>query len=128
MIEDVSFEVLKAQSKILVPASPKRSPNQRPDYSRNEPFEKQMHEQTEWSGDFLKQVREYKKIGLDRISEITKISGFYINAIEKMESQNLPALVYVRGYVGQLCRVLGLEEKKVCDSYMKLYKDKLAKK
>ena len=87
-----------------------------------------MHEQTEWSGDFLKQVREYKKIGLDRISEITKISGFYINAIEKMESQNLPALVYVRGYVGQLCRVLGLEEKKVCDSYMKLYKDKLAKK
>lgn len=69
-------------------------------------------------------MREYKQIPLERMSEITKISAYYINSVEKMEAKSLPATVFVRGYVSQICKVLTLDEKRVCDSYMKLFKEK----
>jgi cytoskeletal protein RodZ len=59
------------------------------------------------------------------MSEVTKVSSFYINAIEAMEPQNLPATVFVRGYVGQIAKTLGLNEKAVADSYMKVYRQKI---
>jgi cytoskeletal protein RodZ len=42
-----------------------------------------------------------------------------------MDVKNLPASVFVRGYVIQMAKELGLNEKNVADSYMKLYKTKL---
>ena len=56
------------------------------------------------------------------MSEITKISAFYIHALESMDAASLPAVVFVRGYISQISKVLGLPEKIVCDSYMKLFK------
>ena len=108
-----------------MPDKPKKNINHRPEYSINEKFENQIKNQQDWSGDFLKKVREYKNLTLGRVSEITKISAFYVNAIESMDSHNLPALVFVRGYVSQICKVLGVDEKKVCDSYMRLFKEKI---
>lgn len=91
----------------------------------DETFEQEMHTQTEWSGDFLKKVREYKKISIDKLQESTKVNPWYLKALETMDVKNLPATVFVRGYVIQMAKELGLNEKNVADSYMKIYKTKL---
>lgn len=94
----------------------------------DEQFEAEIENQTEWSGDFLKKVREYKKVSIDSLQAKTKINPWYIKAIEAMDSKNLPALVFVRGYVMQLAKELGLNEKSVADSFMKTYKSRLENK
>ncbi len=119
--EDLSFKNLQAISKAPVVDFPRKS-HVKIDFVEDPDFEKQIKEQTLWGGDFLKKVREYKKIPLERMSEVTKISAYYINAVENMDSKNLPAVVFVRGYVAQIAKVLGLNEKTICESYMKLYK------
>jgi DnaJ-class molecular chaperone len=124
-VEDLSYEALKAQSQIMLPEKPK--PSVKIEYQMDEKFEEDIRNQTEWTGEFIKKVREYKKIPLERMSEITKISAYYINALEKNDGSNLPAPVFVRGYIGQVAKVLGLDERKVCDSYMKAFKASLGK-
>jgi curved DNA-binding protein CbpA len=124
--EDLSFENLQAQSKTQMPEAPKK-PVSKIEFTVDPNFEKEIKAQESWTGEFIRRVREYKNIPLERMSETTKISAYYINSIEKMEAKNLPAPVFVRGYVGQISKVLGLEEKKVCDSYMKHYKEALEK-
>lgn len=92
------------------------------EYEVNPSFESEITGQTSWTGDFLKRVREYKKVSLEQLSEITKITPFYLNALENMERENLPAPVFVRGYLVQVCRTLNLDDKKVADSYMRVFK------
>jgi DnaJ-class molecular chaperone len=88
-------------------------------------FENKITEQSEWNGSFLQKVREYKKVSLDALHEKTKVNPWYLKALENMDPANLPAPVFVRGYVIQMAKSLGLNDKTVADSYMKLYKQKL---
>ncbi len=88
-------------------------------------FDLEIQNCIEWSGAFLKKVREYKKVSIEQLQESTKVNPWYLRALESMDSQNLPATVFVRGYVIQLAKELGLDDKKVADSYMKIYKEKL---
>lgn len=104
---------------------PRKNAFTRPTYQLNDAFEKEIQTCQDWSGEMLKKVRLYKNWKVDALAELTKISGFYITAIEGIEPKNLPAPVFVRGYVSQLCRVLSLDEKVVCDSYMKHFKSKI---
>jgi curved DNA-binding protein CbpA len=124
--EDLSFENLKAQSKLQLPEAPKK-PVGKIEYAVDEAFESEIRAQVNWTGDYLRRIREYKNIPLERMSEITKISAYYINSLEKMDPKSLPAPVFVRGYISQISKVLALDEKKVCDSYMKNFKDALEK-
>lgn len=125
----LTFESLQAESKSLFSETPKKSvPANSEKYIVDSDFEKELSIKTDWSGEDLKKVREYKKIPIERMSEITKISSYYIQAIEKTDVKNLPAYVFVRGYVSQISKSLGLDEKKVCDSYMKYFKAALDKK
>ncbi len=124
--EDLSFETLKAQSKIQ-PAELPKKPYGKIEYKVDEKFEKELKAQDNWTGADLKKVREYKNIPLERMSETTKISAYYINAVENMDAKSLPAPVFVRGYVAQISKFLALEEKRVCDSYMKNFKESLEK-
>lgn len=94
-------------------------------YEVDAEFELAIKNCEEWSGDFLKKVREYKKISIDTLQESTKVNPWYLRALETMDFKNLPATVFVRGYVVQLAKELGLDEKIVADSYMKIYKEKL---
>ncbi|MGZ3773582.1 MAG: helix-turn-helix domain-containing protein [Pseudobdellovibrionaceae bacterium] len=96
-------------------------------YKKNEAFEKEIEEQTNWDGSWLKKVREYKQLSTQRISEITKINPYYVTAIENMDPGNLPAIVFVRGYVVQIAKALNLDDKKIADSYMKNFKNGLGK-
>lgn len=125
--DDVSFENLKHASKLQSTELPKKSNNLRVAYTKNDDFEQEIVKTEIWSGPSLKKVREYKAFTIERLSEVTKISSYYINAIERGDPAALPARVFVRGYVGQIAKTLGLEEKKVCDTYMKTFKESLGK-
>lgn len=99
----------------------------RPDYVVNPVLEEQIRNEENCDGLFLKKVREYKKISVEKMSEITRISTHYILALEKNAWPALPASVFVRGFVVQICRLLGLEEKKTVESFMKIYKADVSK-
>jgi curved DNA-binding protein CbpA len=86
-------------------------------------FEKEIAEQTTFDGTFLQKIRLYKNISLDQLSETSRISRPYILAVETNDFHSLPAPVYVRGFISSISRLLGLPEKKVIESYMKLFKD-----
>jgi DnaJ-class molecular chaperone len=122
-MNDLSYGSILDASKALFP-EPKQN-GAKPEYKTDAAFEKQITEATDWDGELLKKVREYRNTTIERMSEKTKINPWYLSAIETMDSGNLPALVFVRGYVIQICRELELDEKIVADSYMKIYKNKL---
>ncbi len=123
--DSISFDVLQAESKTVFNEVPKKISTIKIKHLVDPKIEDEIKTRTDWDGEFLRKVRDYKGVSLEKMSEVTKISGFYITAIETMEHQNLPAVVFVRGYVGQIAKTLGLNEKAVCDSYMKTFRQKL---
>lgn len=125
---NLSFETLQAESKTVFNETAKKISSFKIQHLVNEQLENEIKSCTEWTGAFLKKVREYKSVPVERMSEVTKISAFYINAIEAVEPVHLPAVVFVRGYVGQIAKTLGLNEKLVCDSYMKIFRQKIEAK
>lgn len=126
-MEQLSYEVLLHESKVhQKPAELPKVGRLRPEYSIDDSVETLIRNTTHIDGHFLKQVREYKNVSLEQLSSITKITPFYLSALERMDPQSLPATVFVRGYIIQISRYLGLEEKKVVDSYMKLFRETLA--
>jgi curved DNA-binding protein CbpA len=125
-LNDLTYTSIVEASKQMAPTpAPEKKPAAA--YEKNPAFEKEIQAQENWTGEFLKKVREYKNITVERMSEITKINAWYVTAIEKTEPGNLPAVVFVRGYVIQIARALGLDDKKVADSYMKTFKNALGK-
>ena len=91
-------------------------------YKINQEMEKIISNSESFDGPFLKKIREYKNIKLPDFSELTRITIAYLKAIEKNDHSNLPAPVFVRGYIIQYCHILGLDESKVVSSYMSLLK------
>ncbi len=88
------------------------------DYERNDAFEREIASQTNFDGPFLNRVRQYKKISLEQIVKETRISRTYLKAIEADDFASLPAPVFLRGFVIQFARYLGLNENLVASSYM----------
>ena len=121
--QDLSYESILQASRQLFPEAKQES--KKAAYKIDDDFEKNFKKlETEWTGDLLKKVREYKNISVEKMSLVTKINSYYIHAIEELNPTNLPASVFVRGYVLQIAKELGLNEKAVADSYMRLYKTK----
>lgn len=117
---ELSYQSLITASRSLFPEGKKDSAP--PAYDKDDLLEKEIKNRTDWNGDQLKRVREYKKYSIEKMSEITKINSYYLKAIEAVDPSNLPAPVFVRGYVVQIAKLLGLNEKIVADSYMTVFK------
>jgi cytoskeleton protein RodZ len=58
-------------------------------------------------GDLLRQVREQRKISLERAAEAARIRPHILAAIESGETSDIPT-VYLRGYVRSYARFLGV--------------------
>ncbi len=71
-----------------------------------------------YDGPRLRRARLARGIELDRIASVTKISPTYLRFIEDERYQDLPATVYVRGFVTAYVRCLGLEPERIVPSYM----------
>jgi curved DNA-binding protein CbpA len=91
-------------------------------YEVNEAFENEIKSCTSFDGAMLAKIRQYKKINLEQMSQETRISKSYLSAVESQAFDALPAAVFVRGFIVQMSRLLGIDEKAAADSYMKIYK------
>ena len=72
----------------------------------------------EASGEFLKKARETAGVDLRSISQETKIGVTLLGYIEEERLDRLPVEVYLRNFVRQYARCLGLEEERVSRSYV----------
>ena len=107
-----------------IPSSyPKRSQSTGLKYSPGLALD--IQSEKEWPGSFLKKVREESNISIEELSENTKVSKTYIQAIEEENFKKLPAAVYVRGFVLQISRVLKLPANEVAKAYLSRYQRKL---
>lgn len=107
----------------IVPTIPKDH-NKTPfgTYKKDDQFEEEIKLTTDYSGEFLKKIREYKCVDLDSLSERTRISSTYLKAIEADRYSDLPAPVFVRGFIVHIAKSLGLNENIVVNSYMSKFK------
>lgn len=87
-------------------------------YNLDSDFEQEIENCTEYTGDFLKKIREYKGVTVERMSDMTKISKTYIKNIEADNFLNLPADAYTRGFVYQYAKCLKLNPDLVATSYL----------
>ncbi len=78
----------------------------------------QLGAKEEASGDFLRRARESTGLDLRTIAEETKIGVTMLHYIEEEQLERLPVPVYLKNFVSQYARCLGLQEKKVARSFM----------
>ena len=82
--------------------------------------------ETEFTGSLLRKVRESQGIELAEISSRTKISKSHLQALEEETYEQLPALVYVRGFVTELAKYLRLDPAQVQRTYLRRMREKQA--
>jgi len=68
-------------------------------------------------GEELRREREIRGISLKEISDATKISKRFLEAIEKNDHRTLPAPVFTRGFVREYARYLGLNADEIVNRY-----------
>lgn len=68
-------------------------------------------------GEELRREREIRGISLKEISDATKISKRFLEAIEKNDHRTLPAPVFTRGFVREYARYLGLNAEEIVNRY-----------
>lgn len=88
------------------------------EYIVDEMLEREINDALEFSGEFLKRIREYKNVEVERLADMTKVSKMHILNIESENFSKLPAPVYVRGFVFQYAKCLKLPTDKVANSYV----------
>ncbi len=87
-------------------------------YEVNADFDTEIKVIEECDGPFMQKIRQYKKVTLEQIAEATRISKSSLNAMESNAYDALPAPVFVRGFVLQVARTLGVPDR-IADAYMK---------
>lgn len=88
------------------------------EYEENSEMDRKIQDSIDFTGAFLKEIREYKNVTIERMAEMTRVGKTHINAIENDDVSKLPADVYTRGYVYQYAKVLKLDPDKVATSYL----------
>lgn len=81
----------------------------------------EINQEVEWRGSFLKKIRETRRISIEEMAAITKITRTYLFAIEDENYPKLPAAVYLRGFLVQIAKALRLPYDKVATAYMARY-------
>ncbi len=75
----------------------------------------------DYSGRGLRKMREQKGVDLKQIAQVTKINITYLRLLEEDNYALLPAPVYIKGFLAEYARYLGLPADKVKEGYMQLY-------
>jgi helix-turn-helix protein/DnaJ-like protein len=70
------------------------------------------------TGAALKRIREMRGISLRQIASASKVGVRYLEYIEGDRFAFLPAPVYLRGFLAEYARVVGLDGRHVIDSYL----------
>jgi cytoskeleton protein RodZ len=75
----------------------------------------------------LEQVRRRKGVSLQQIAETTKISIFFLQAIESEDFGKLPGGLFNRSYIRQYAGTVGISDAQLLDAYAE-YEAELAAK
>lgn len=89
---------------------------------RAETSEMVVDPDAEITGEFLRKLRQSRGIELGDISQRTKISERYLRALEEENFTDMPAAVYVRGYVMEYARALRIDAHRVTERYLARYR------
>jgi flagellar biosynthesis protein FlhG len=76
-------------------------------------------EEGSFDGAWLRRSRLRCGVEIEQIAAITKINPTYLRFIEEEKFEDLPAPVYVRGFVAAYSRCLGLDPERIVQGYMK---------
>jgi cytoskeletal protein RodZ len=68
-------------------------------------------------GEDLRREREIRGISLKEISDATKISKRFLEALERNDHRTLPAPVFTRGFVREYARYVGLNAEELVNRY-----------
>jgi cytoskeletal protein RodZ len=74
-----------------------------------------------YRGKSLRAVRERKNIELKRISDTTRITLWYLNAIEEERFEAFPGRFYFKSFTGEYARSLGLDPGEVLQDLQGAY-------
>lgn len=72
-----------------------------------------------FGGTFLQQARRKLGVSVEDIADRTKIMSGTLRAIEENNVSDLPAAVYVKGYLQQITRLLKLPQAEVVEGWMR---------
>jgi flagellar biosynthesis protein FlhG len=84
---------------------------------------REINAETQFTGALLRKVRESQGIELSDIAQRTKISTAHLQAIENEAVGDLPAAVYVQGFVQQVAKFLRLDPVQVSKTYQRRLRD-----
>jgi flagellar biosynthesis protein FlhG len=88
-------------------------------------LQREIGPDTEYSGALLRKVRELLGLELADISAKTKIARVHLEALEDERYGELPALVYTRGFLGELAKQLRLDPVQVQKTYLRRMREGL---
>jgi curved DNA-binding protein CbpA len=77
-----------------------------------------------YDGSVLRRIRMSRGIELEEISALTKVNELTLQFIESNRYHELPAPVYLRGFLKEFAKCLKLDPKQVAESYMKRYESR----
>jgi len=81
-----------------------------------------VDEGMEFTGALLRDVRRQRGMERDDVAAVTRIGTAYLRAIEDEDFDALPEEVFLKGYLRQVARVLGLPERHVLDTYLRRFR------
>lgn len=87
---------------------------------------REVHPETEFTGELVRRIRESQGIELSDIAARTKITMAHLTALEAERYDELPAEVYVRGFLQLIARQLQLDAAQVVRTYIRRMRDALA--
>jgi curved DNA-binding protein CbpA len=102
-----------------IPAAPERPRSS--SRAAESALTQEILQEIEWKGNFFRKVREARRVSLEEMANITKVSKTYILAIEDENFAKLPAPVFLRGFVTQIAKVLKLPHDPAAAAYMARY-------
>jgi flagellar biosynthesis protein FlhG len=89
-------------------------------------LQREIGPDTEFTGALLRKVRESLGLELAEICAKTKIARAHLEALEEERYAELPALVYTRGFLGELAKQLRLDPMQVQKTYLRRLREDLA--
>ena len=76
-----------------------------------------------WDGAALRRARIQSGLELEEIAEITKVGIRTLRQLEDEAFDDLPATVYVRGFVMTYARTIGIDPARVAASYLRRFEE-----
>jgi flagellar biosynthesis protein FlhG len=90
-----------------------------------EELQREIGPDTEFTGGLLRKVRESQGVELVELSAKTKIARSHLSAIEDERFEDLPALVYTRGFLVEFAKQLRLDAAQVQKTYLRRMREEM---